>query len=600
MKNYLKFAFVLLILTSIGFSENIIITSSVDREEISLNDILTYRIDIEGTKNINHVPEPTGKNFKIVQGPSQSSNIQIINGAMEIRKSFTWQIIPIKPGELIIDGFSALLKKKKYSTQAIKVKVVIAGTNSVDINSNLTKKTASIFLEAVPSKKNVFIGEQIVVKYNLYFRNNIRNYSRNVPNGIGFWIEEFPAKSNPHVYEKIINGIKYHVAEIQRLAFFPTKTGKLIIDPMITECEVEVTQKRKRRSSADSFFDDPFFGNSIFNRTKVERVISNPIEIEVKSIPAFDQSDTLPGVLTNVSIKALIDTLEITQNKALTLKYILSGTGNINSISLDEPNLSESVEIFPPKTKKLINNKGTSIKGTSEYEYVIIPHEPGILKIPSMTLNYFDPDKGRYRVLKSNSFEVKVNPDKKKITSASGLRKEEIALLDQDIRFIYKESGKWRNIEKSLFTEFWFIVINTLSILLIFGALGISIHAKKIGSDYNLSRKKQAWKMALEKLNKGKVAQENSDKNDALTNFYNSIEGYISDKTNMPKSGNGVDDINLKLIEKNIDPEIIKNVSNILEKLEHARFAPGAFPDSEYSTLFDNCKKIINQLNKVL
>lgn len=381
MKKYrndsLKVLIIFLLMISFVMADDISINASVNSTNITLNDIVSYTVEIQGTGKINDIPTPEGKNFNIVNGPFSSSNFQIINGKMDTKKSFTWQLQPKKEGELSINGFSVLFNRKKYSVNRVVVNVTKGRYSSGKKNTsdNQVAEGGQVFLDVVPSKKSVYLGEQVIIEYKLIYNMRITNYDMDkLPQAKGFWVEEFPGIRNPQSTKIVIDGVEYMSATIKRIAIFPTTTGALTLDPFIAQCEVVLPQKKRRSNSRfDSFFDDPFFGNSIFDRTKVKRVMSQPLTINVKPLPEYSKSDTLPSVMEKISISGEVDTTEITRDKALTLKYTINGYGNINSINLDKPKIPDYVEVFPPKVNKTTNNKGPKIRGTATYEYVLIP-----------------------------------------------------------------------------------------------------------------------------------------------------------------------------------------------------------------------------------
>ncbi|MEZ4766295.1 MAG: hypothetical protein R3C26_24830 [Calditrichia bacterium] len=75
---------------------------------------------------------------------------------------------------------------------------------------------------------------------------------------MGFWVEEYEIAQNIPVTQEVINGQQYSVAEVKKLALFPTKSGDLNITPL--QLSVDVVERRRRRdpfSVFDDFFDDP-------------------------------------------------------------------------------------------------------------------------------------------------------------------------------------------------------------------------------------------------------------------------------------------------------------------------------------------------------
>jgi len=66
-----------------------------------------------------------------------------------------------------------------------------------------------------------------------------------LPSTAGFWVEEYNTGNQPQTHEEIINGQKYLVAEIKRMALFPTDAGKKKIGAMEIECNVRVQNRRR-------------------------------------------------------------------------------------------------------------------------------------------------------------------------------------------------------------------------------------------------------------------------------------------------------------------------------------------------------------------
>jgi hypothetical protein len=93
-------------------------------------------------------------------------------------------------------------------------------TGSVEsINSGQTNRPESVFLKASPAQSSVYKGEELVVSFDLYYQNNIRQYGRKkMPDAQGFWIEEFPMPAQPRISNTTVNGVAYRKATIQQIA----------------------------------------------------------------------------------------------------------------------------------------------------------------------------------------------------------------------------------------------------------------------------------------------------------------------------------------------------------------------------------------------
>ena len=67
---------------------------SVDRNQITLDELLKLSIETEGSKTFPEVDlKPLENDFNIISGPSQQTNVQWLNGAMKTR-SLIWSLSP--------------------------------------------------------------------------------------------------------------------------------------------------------------------------------------------------------------------------------------------------------------------------------------------------------------------------------------------------------------------------------------------------------------------------------------------------------------------------------------------------------------------------
>ena len=601
----------LIILVSFSFAKDIKVSAYVDRTKVTTEDIITFTVEVEGTTDFPNVPTPGGADFVVISGPSQSSSIQIINGAMTASKTVKWRLAPTRTGKLEIKPVIFKYRRKTYGTNPIVITVTDKGktiapgqrsrpTPGSEQKSFKSKTDSELYLKAVPSKTTVYRGEEIDVSFDLYYK-NVKTFSRKkLPDAQSFWMEEFPTTSNPAVATEVINGIVYKKASIQRLAFFPTKTGELTIDPMIIDCEVMVPRQR-RRSLFDDFFDDSFFRDSFFGSTRVITVASRQIKVNVKPLPEEGKPSNFSGAVGKYSIQSSIDTLVTTQDQALTLKYKISGMGNINAVKLPELDFPKSVEVFEPKIERKINNKKNKIQGSVIYEYVLIPRRAGDITIPALSFSYFDPSQEKYRRAVSKAFNIKVHHQEKLFASQSlGQRKEEISLLGEDIRFISRENPKWYKANLSIFSEAWFWITNTFTLIIVFGAVGFRWWTEKMETNVAFARKRRAWTNAQKGLKEAEKVLNVGAKEVFFTHLDHAIIIYISDRLALAVSGVGPREIEAKLKEENVDSKIIKNIDSVLKRIGLERFSPGVISESECKSLLEESKNIISGLSKVI
>ena len=81
----------------------------VDRNRITQDDLITLSVEVSGSKSFaNMNMDPLKKDFVIVSGPGQQTNVQWINGSMTSTRTLTWTLSPNREGTLTIPALTGL------------------------------------------------------------------------------------------------------------------------------------------------------------------------------------------------------------------------------------------------------------------------------------------------------------------------------------------------------------------------------------------------------------------------------------------------------------------------------------------------------------
>ena len=127
-----------LILLFVGFLwGQVSVTASVDVNRISQSETVGFKIvatNADGTPNVDI--SPLLKDFKIVSGPAQQTNIQWVNGAMTSSRSLSWTLLAKKEGKLNVSCVIDLLSSVVLDSYCVRERVVqkwpSGGRNSTD------------------------------------------------------------------------------------------------------------------------------------------------------------------------------------------------------------------------------------------------------------------------------------------------------------------------------------------------------------------------------------------------------------------------------------------------------------------------------------
>ena len=568
---------------------------------------LSYTVTTQKVKDFR---APSIKGFDVLMGPSRSeqSSTQIVNGSVSSTSSisFTYILMANTAGEFTVPGASIVADGNQMISNSVKIKVLPQDQNhnssrrnndnssSIQPSSNASVSNQDLFITATASKTNVYEQEAFVLTYKIYTReSNLQLNNAKLPDFKGFHSQEIEMTTNARWTPEHYKGRNYYTTVYRQFVLFPQQSGKLFIEPAQFQMTVN-----KPVQSADPF--DAFFngGNNVI---EIKKPITTPkIAINVNPLPAGKPTNFLGGV-GEFNISSSINSKELKTNDAITIKLVISGTGNLKLISNPEIKFPDDFEVYDPKVDNQVRLTKEGLTGNKVIEYLAIPRHAGTYKIPGVSFSYFDIRSKSYKTLNTEDYVINVekgagNADQ---VIANFTNKEDLKVLGEDIRYIKQNEVTFQP-KGSFFygsMSYWlFYIIPALAFILFF-----IIYRKQAAENANVAkmRTKKANKVAIKRMKlAGKLLSEN--KKDA---FYDEVLkalwGYISDKLNIPVSRLSKDNIEEKLRNHGVSEELIKEFLNALNDCEFARFAPGdenQAMDKVYSSSIEVITKMENSI----
>ena len=550
---------------------------------------------------------PNFHNFEIVGGPfsSSSSSVQIINGSVTKTNTHTYSFYlrAIKEGNFTIPAATITVNKQKVKSNTAEIVVT---KNTKTSNGNATSGAVSnakeVFLEATTNKKSVYLGEQLILTYKIYYTVPILSPSiSKAPSYSGFWTKDISDNNGVLQQSSIIrDNQEYHVATVQEIVLIPQKAGTLTIDPLNISCIAQIKQDRQQQRGYDPF--ENFFGDimgSSYTNVKKE-LISQPIDIEVKTLPTTDKPASFKGAVGQFTYTSKIDKTEMKSNDAFTVTYTVSGKGNIDLLELPKPNFPPDFEVYDPKITTNTKNNSFGLSGSKKAEYVVIPRVSGDFTLNPTEFSYFDPSKNKYVVLESDKYELKVersaNEGSSGIIYAGG--QEAIKIVGSDISHIMSE-GKLKKRGALLFASPMYFIIIIVMIVIFAIALIINKRINKFNQNKVLVRNRKATKIAKKRLKNAYNYLKIKDQGHFYEEFSQALWGYISDKLNISRSQLSMDTVKEMMESKNVPEDIVSQFIDSLNSCEFARFAPGD-PDKKMEDLYEKGIEIITKAEKNL
>ena len=156
--------------------------------------------------------------------------------------------------------------------------------------------------------------------------------------------------------------------------------------------------------------DDPFdaFFNGGSNYVEVKKNIVTPkLTINVKALPDGKPANFSGGV-GEFTISSSISTKELKTNDAVTIKLVISGTGNLKLVNTPEVAFPKDFEVYDPKIDNKFTLTREGLSGNKVIEYLAIPRHAGNFTIPPVEFSYFDLKSNSYKTIKTEAYNLKV------------------------------------------------------------------------------------------------------------------------------------------------------------------------------------------------
>ncbi len=561
---------------------------------------------------------PTFKNFNYLGGPfqSQSSSTSFINGqrTSSMNVSFTYQLSCDREGSFRIDPATCIVDGTTLTSNALTITVDKSAQSQqqsrggnqggwtqqqtrqnepVSVNSN------SLFVRAKANKSSVYQGEEVIITYSIYSQVQVRQFQIDkLPSNKGFWSEDLTDNSQQvQQHEEIIDGKRYAVYPIHKIALYPQETGTLTLSPINTEVSaiVEVNNSRRRSSgSIFDIFDDPFFsggGYQVVNKT----LKSNSLSINVKPLP--NEPTNFSGAVGDFSVKSKTDTKKLKANEALTYTLTISGSGNLMLIDDVKVDFPSTFEAYDPKVNSHLNRSSSGISGSRTFEWVLIPREQGKYEIPSAEFVYFNPKSKSFVTKSTEKFTIEV--DKGDGNAVSSVAKNDVKILNSDIEYIKTGNTRLQPAGSHFFGSAAFWILSILPILL---TIALFVAMRKViamRADVDALNLRRATSKAKKRLRKAEKHLLTGDDENFYIEIYQAIWGYVSDKFTIPVSQLSGETIQENLENRNVAEDVKTKIMQTIEDVDFARFAPGNSTEKMQS-IYEQTLQMILDLEKQL
>ena len=568
---------------------------------------ITYKVN---TRDAKEFRAPDMKNLDVLTGPatSSSSSTSIYNGQVtsSYTITYTYTVVATEEGEVQLDGATVKANGEQVTSNKLTIKVLppdkttqSQGNQSQRSNQSSQRQTSGgstaissedLFMLATVDKTTVYEQEALLLSFKVYVLPSIdlRSLSNKMPDLKNFHVQEVDLPQQKEFQLEHYNGRNYRTILWSQYVLFPQHSGELEIPA--TTFEGIIAQPIE---SNDVF--DMFFNAGRYTEVKKDLTTRN-IKINVKPLPQ-GKTGSFYGGVGDFSLSSTISSTDVTANDAVTLRVILSGTGNLKLVKTPEIKFPQDFDIYDPKVENKYTIKNGRQTGNKVYEYLVIPRHSGQYTIPALEFQYFDPKSGTYKITKTQEYTLNVAKGQgggESQTSVAYVNKEDLKYVGQDVRFhstpTALKSGKGQFFGSGLFYTYLVLPIVILLVL-------VAISRKRIADSANVAkvRVKKASSVATKRLKVARKLMKEGRKNEFYDEMMRAMFGYLGDKLAIPTAELSKDRIGERLLDCKVPQESVNQVIGLLDDCEFARYAPGD-DTGRMDRLYEQAVNVIGQI----
>ena len=563
---------------------------------------LTYTVNTQNVSEFRagNIPDE----FEVLIGPNRSmqSSYQMVNGHTSSSSSitYTYIVVATKNGSAHV-----LIDSKVISSNPIKISV--SGKSSSQANGSSGQRQrdddgaemrdagssisgSDLFIKVSANKKRVYEQEPILLTYKVYTLVSLTQLRGDMPDLKSFYTQEVDLPQQKRFVVETVNGRPYRTCTWSQYVMFPQTTGKLKI-PSITFDGIVVQQNRNI---------DPFeaFFNGGSGYVEVKKKIQAPgIEIQVDPLP--QRPANFSGGVGKFSISAQLDKTDIKANDPISLRIIVSGTGNLKLIKQPEVDFPKDFDKYDAKITDKTKLTANGIEGSMIYDILAVPRHQGKYEIPPIEFTYFDTATKKYETVKSEGFTLDVAKGSGSSSVSDFTGQEDLQLLNKDIRHIKTGETRQHSLDDFFFGSTGYLV-SIIILALVFISLFVIFRQRAI-ENANITKRRagKANKVATKRLKKASKLMIENKPGEFYDEVLRALWGYVGDKLDIPVEQLSHDNISMRLSERNVNEETISQFIGALDECEFERYAPGD-PKGNMNKVYEKAMTAIEKIEDTM
>ena len=320
---------------------------------------------------------------------------------------------------------------------------------------------------------------------------------------------------------------------------------------------------------------------------------TGPIAFTARPLPSEGRPDGFKGAVGSFDLAVEAEPTRLGEGDALTLKLIVTGDGNYNTLT--------TIAVPPMAGFKYYEPQVIKTPASFTLQQTMRLMAPGATEIPAITFVFFDPSRGAYVSMTKDPIPLTITGFKKAApgrdaAAPAAAKKEKTG--GEELVTIKDAPGALGFFDPFFYLSGILFAVGAIPLLALLAAMLAKRRADFLASDVEYAN----WLEALKKSGPDISAIERALRAGEAKRFYDTVFGVMRDYLGMrlliPAGGITEKTIDESLGDRIDDPAIIETIKGIFFDCHLARFTAVELDKRDMLKTRESVKKVIEYLNQ--
>lgn len=360
----------------------------LDSRDVRVGQTLGLRVVVVDARNAQPPRFPSQDGIQVVYQGTQQSTV-MVNFRTTRTLTFNYALTALKEGSYKLRPSPVTLDGERKLAPAV--------TLTVRAREGDPGTQDSLF--GTLGVEDIFVGQVVVHQVEYRTRKRLLDVRWQAPTFEGF-VPDPLAQAVSREYPLVEDGITWTVVELDT-PLQASLAGAREVPAGVLRTQFAVTAETARRRG---------LGLGRFAEARTDVHATDPIDLWVKEVPEEGRSEDWTGLVGAFVLKTTVDRTQLALGESATLTVVLHGSGGLAGFELPQVRGDAGVRVYDDEPEVQAEVRGGQYHAVGTWRRAVVPEQEGVLTLPALSLQVFDPVQGAFVTLTSEPVVLQVAP----------------------------------------------------------------------------------------------------------------------------------------------------------------------------------------------